>query len=269
VENAIKFIKRTMKKCKQSNMDIGLALLQIRATPLSTDLPSPAQMMFNRRFKCLIPSLDRLAEHRSQNEDNREELLNRQCVMKANHDKKLSNHSEPELLPVGTEVRVQREDNGPWTHGTVIDHGDPNHHFRSYKVQLTLGGRIIVRNARHVERTDVPAWKFKLDFESHKKEGKGESTTPNAQICEPYVRSPILVTPPETARITENPKPAAEAVPCSPSKELNANAESMGETTGPEPAKQVQPVRRSGRSRNQRKRLIEQCSCSRCIRHHS
>ena len=47
VEACIKFIKHTMKKCIETNEDIHIALLQIRATQLEPGLPSPATLLFN------------------------------------------------------------------------------------------------------------------------------------------------------------------------------------------------------------------------------
>ena len=47
VETCIKFVKCTMKKCIETNDDIHIALLQIKATPLEPEPPSPAMLLFN------------------------------------------------------------------------------------------------------------------------------------------------------------------------------------------------------------------------------
>ena len=39
-------------------------------------------------------------------------------------------------IPIGSAVAVQCEDGGPWTHGTVVDKGNHNHHDRSYIIQM-------------------------------------------------------------------------------------------------------------------------------------
>ena len=48
VENCIKLIKRTFNKCLKTNKDPRLALLQIRATPINSDLQSPAELLGRR-----------------------------------------------------------------------------------------------------------------------------------------------------------------------------------------------------------------------------
>ena len=44
-------------------------------------------------------------------------------------------------IPIASAVAVQCEDSGPWTHGTVADMGNHNHHDRSYIVQLITNDR--------------------------------------------------------------------------------------------------------------------------------
>ena len=53
-------------------------------------------------------------------EEIRDALAAKQERMKYNHDSKLANKSEPEIFPIGSLVMVQKEDGGPWTHGTII-----------------------------------------------------------------------------------------------------------------------------------------------------
>ena len=49
-------------------------------------------------------------------------------------------------IPIGSAVVVQREDGRLWTHGTVFDTGNHNHHDRSYIVQIATNGRCITCN---------------------------------------------------------------------------------------------------------------------------
>ena len=65
--------------------------------------------------------------------------------MKNNHDSKLANKAEPEIFPIGSLVMVQKEDGGPWTHGTLIDHNKEDHHIHSYRIQLSLTGCVVSR----------------------------------------------------------------------------------------------------------------------------
>ena len=50
VEVCIKFVKHTMNNCIETNDDIHIALLQIRATPLESGLTSPATLLFNSQI---------------------------------------------------------------------------------------------------------------------------------------------------------------------------------------------------------------------------
>ena len=56
IERQVQYIKPAIKKCLKSGSDIHMALLNIRATPLDTTLPSPAELMFGRRIPTVLPS---------------------------------------------------------------------------------------------------------------------------------------------------------------------------------------------------------------------
>ena len=62
--------------------------------------------------------------------------------------------------PVGSTVAIQCEDSGPWTHGTLMSHGDHNHNNRPYKVQLTKTSHVIVRNSTYVKTTTTRAHQY-------------------------------------------------------------------------------------------------------------
>ena len=46
IERQIRYLKPIIKKCLKLGGDIELALLNVRATPLDSVLPSPAELMF-------------------------------------------------------------------------------------------------------------------------------------------------------------------------------------------------------------------------------
>ena len=54
-------------------------------------------------------------------------------------------------IPIGSAAVVQQEDSGLWTHGTVVNRGSHNHHDRSYTIQLTTNGRLIMQNRQHIK----------------------------------------------------------------------------------------------------------------------
>ena len=74
----VRYVKGTLKK--SSNMQ--LALLNIRATPVDHELPSPAEMLLGQPLATLLPSRTEpgLEKHR-------ERMQERQIAMKKQHDK--------------------------------------------------------------------------------------------------------------------------------------------------------------------------------------
>ena len=94
-------------------------------------------------------------------EEIQDALAAKQERMKNNHDSKLANKAEPEIFPMGSLVMVQKEDGGPWTHGTIINHNKEDHHMRSYRIQLSLTGHVVTRNMKHVKKTSIMPWMYR------------------------------------------------------------------------------------------------------------
>ena len=55
VERAIQTIKRTMTQAKSSGQNINMALLCLRTTPIDSKLPSPSEILCNRKVKSNLP----------------------------------------------------------------------------------------------------------------------------------------------------------------------------------------------------------------------
>ena len=70
-------------------------------------------------------------------------------------------------IPIGSNVAVQQEDSGSWTHGMIVGTGDHNHHDRSYMIQLTTNGRGITCNRCHIKPTSITADTY-LQYQSTK-----------------------------------------------------------------------------------------------------
>ena len=85
VESAVKSAKRMLKKTRESGADQYLALLDIRNTP-TMDLPSPAQLLMNRRNRTRLPMTDRL-EHALET-DLKPRMLNAQSRQAAYYNRK-------------------------------------------------------------------------------------------------------------------------------------------------------------------------------------
>ena len=56
---------------------------------------------------------------------------------------------------------VQKEDRGPCTHGTIIDHNKQEHHMQSYRIKLSLSGCVITRNTKHIRKTSIMPWMYR------------------------------------------------------------------------------------------------------------
>ncbi|KAI8511982.1 hypothetical protein Bbelb_110820 [Branchiostoma belcheri] len=56
VERHVQTVKKTLIKCKESRSDPNLALLSLRATPLKSDMKSPAELLNGREYKTTLPT---------------------------------------------------------------------------------------------------------------------------------------------------------------------------------------------------------------------
>ena len=81
--------------------------------------------------------------------------------MKLNHKNKPSDRSEPEILPISTQVIAQREDTGAWTHDTIIDYNKAEHNMRSYRIKLSVTGHVVTKNTRHIRKMVIKPWMYK------------------------------------------------------------------------------------------------------------
>ena len=99
-----------------------MALLQIHTTPLGKGLPNLATLMFNRQVCGIMPVLDQKPIGKDYDDEHHSKLLDRQ------HKNNTGASPVFVSLPIGSAVVVQREDRRPWTHGTVVNTGDHNHH---------------------------------------------------------------------------------------------------------------------------------------------
>lgn len=142
-ESAVKSAKRLLKKAKADGKDPYLAMLDQRNTPSQWIKASPAQRLFSRRTRTLMPMHDNLLQpkvihSRQEQIENR----NRQAVYYNRHAKDL------DPLKEGDRVHVQPgEPNKTWRKATVVKPVD----YRSYDVQLD-SGTILRRNRRHLRK---------------------------------------------------------------------------------------------------------------------
>ena len=94
-----------------------------------------------------MPVIDRKPISVDNDDENHKKLTHRQGKNDPNN-----NTSQVFVsIHIGSTVVVQKEDRGPWTHGSIVGKGNHNHENRLYKIQLTTRGRIITCNRQHIK----------------------------------------------------------------------------------------------------------------------
>ena len=198
IENRVKYVKQVIKKCLKSGEDINRALLNIRATPISNILPSPAELLFGRPISIGMPS------HACQMglDVHREELTHRTGIQKEHAD--IHTKDLPPLIG-GQYVRVLDKTNKQWHPARVVK----QHSERSYIVEKQ-GGNQIRRN--RVQLREAPPPRTEITRGPEPSAGVSQdSPSPNV-ICEdsggvnasPEPQSPIQVAQPEQERQTRS-----------------------------------------------------------------
>ena len=76
-------IKKIIKKCKKEKQSLHLAMLNLRATPVDSKLPSPAEMLMGRPITTLLPSR---TSPSPVTVAQRQHLDRRQLTMKSSYD---------------------------------------------------------------------------------------------------------------------------------------------------------------------------------------
>ncbi len=139
IERHVRHIKSIIKKTIQHKGDVQVALLQVRATPIDSDLPSPAELLLGRPITTLLPS------HADPGKlEHRQHLEKRTTIMKTHHDR-CSGRDLPPLFR-GQCVRVLDKERRTWHPGTIVEKCmEP----KSYLVQ-TPNGNTIRRTRSHL-----------------------------------------------------------------------------------------------------------------------
>ena len=150
VENTIKTAKNIMKKSKQAGTDVYLSLLDWKNTPSEGMSSSPAQRMFGRRTRTLLPTISSLLKPTVQ-QDVKEKLIKQKSKQT-----KYYNRSSKELPPLqsGEIVRVARKPGDrerKWFKARVEEQVD----IRSYEVR-TEDGKLYRRNRQHLRQSKEP-----------------------------------------------------------------------------------------------------------------
>jgi hypothetical protein len=141
-ERYVQEAKNLMKKCIEDNTDLQLALLHHRNTP-RLDLGSPAQRMFNRRTKTLLPTNNKLfAPKMIRNISKKLQEIKTKEKHNADRGKKENEEFNSQ------EKVMLRKDHQNWIPAEILTQEG----HRSYKVK-TEDGATYKRNSWHLRHT--------------------------------------------------------------------------------------------------------------------
>ncbi|GFS87147.1 integrase catalytic domain-containing protein [Nephila pilipes] len=137
-----------MRKAREDKRDYLVGLMEYRNTPISGLDISPAQMMFNRRLKTILPISNKLLNAELFN-NIREKLIERQNIQKLHYDK--TAHPLPGLKQ-GENVRILNFKNKTWESAKIVS----KHKLRprSYFVK-NQSGKILRRNRKHIRKSNT------------------------------------------------------------------------------------------------------------------
>ena len=136
IERSVQTVKNLLRKVEASGQDPYLALLNYRATPVYSNLLSPAQLLNHRDYRTQLPCRGRL--QRTQAFDShREQLQNRQDMQRKQYDSKSTR--ELRKLNQGEQVNMLQHRTKTWTPVEVKEEtGEP----RSYIIKTTDGSEL-------------------------------------------------------------------------------------------------------------------------------
>ena len=150
-------MKQRLVQCKQDGQNFQQALLKLRSTSISKDLPSPAEILHGRPV-CTINGQAPVQEIDLQ--DIKMKLIQQQQKYAEHYNQQHCTVELPELLEEEN-VLIQHH-NGNWKKATITQCGPEP---RSY-LCTTLTVKVFRRNRRHICQTGMPDAKPKADQEA-------------------------------------------------------------------------------------------------------
>lgn len=142
VERAIQTVKSIYKKTSYDGSDFRLALLEFLNTPISETLPSPAELLNNRKSRSIVPCSPRLLEPKVHHP----EYISRELHLRQSTQKKYFDKGSKTLKPLSIGDKIKVRIDGKWIDGVI----DGLSGLRSYKIKLCTSGRVIRRNRRQI-----------------------------------------------------------------------------------------------------------------------
>ncbi|XP_014668373.1 PREDICTED: uncharacterized protein K02A2.6-like [Priapulus caudatus] len=145
IERQVQTAKNTLTKATIAKVDPEMALLILRTTPVDSHLPSPAEMLNNRKMRANLPT--KIPNRATERDMIMQRLQDRQVLQKQYHDQKSGGSLAP--LTPGQFVRIQEESTSKWQPAVVTEKLTAP---RSYEIKTT-NGSTLRRNRRHIRET--------------------------------------------------------------------------------------------------------------------
>ncbi|XP_014665118.1 PREDICTED: uncharacterized protein K02A2.6-like [Priapulus caudatus] len=115
IERQVQTVKRVLTKARAAGIDVDMAMLVLRSTPIDHHLPSPAELLNARRMKANLPT--RIYNNAPNKDVTMQRLLQWQASQKAYYDEKAGGSLA--LLIKGQPIRIQDQTSGQWRPGIV------------------------------------------------------------------------------------------------------------------------------------------------------
>jgi hypothetical protein len=141
IERQVQTIKKILKKAIHDGKDMSMTLLEYRTTPLGREIPSPAELLYNRKLKGQLP----MAKESQGSEKIVSQYKLRQKKQKIYYDKGAKDLTELKVNQTVMLLNHKKE----WEPGVVhsVDKDRP----RAYNVKLDSSGVILNRNRRFLK----------------------------------------------------------------------------------------------------------------------
>ena len=197
IERMIQTVKATLKKCKETKTDPEMALLCLRSTPVDSTLPSPSELLYQRKLCCNLPGR---AQYDDPNKDSIRSHLQQRQQQTPGHD--LTDLAQGQL------VYHQDQQNNQWFPAQVVSKAaEP----RSYFIE-TEAGVTVRRNRRHLKE------RVSLTPAETSEQQRTFNLPPTPTVDKPNVTEHNRLTTDNTTQQTDNTPQQAEAdiTPTSP-----------------------------------------------------
>ena len=134
-------IKNSLTKAMEGGEDPHLAILAYATTPLNHSLPSPAELLNSRKYRCILPVQVKQQNHTHKYRN----IMQRQKQQQTNYYNR--NARDLPSLKTGRPVYVQLV---PKTRNWIPGHIIKRLSLRTYKVK-TYNGGIYIRNRKFIK----------------------------------------------------------------------------------------------------------------------